>query len=300
MALMSEGPLPRRPPQARVLTDADLPQALALCALDPVASVLAATRIETALVLGLARTTGQVWGFPAEGPLEAVCWSGANLVPVVPPGVPEAIDAFANLARQRGRRCSSIVGPAEHVLGLWDRLESVWSRPRDVRREQPSMVIDSDPLVEPDEQVRYSTLADYPILLPACVQMFLEEVGYSPLAVAGGAYEDRVRSLVIDRHSMVRTSGSLPPGSGRVPGVMFKAELGAVTRQVAQVQGVWVAPSYRGRGLAATGMAAVVRATRRDVAPVVSLYVNSYNARALATYRRVGFEQVGSFATVLF
>lgn len=300
MALMSDGPLPRRPPQARVLTDADLADALAICALDPVASVLAATRIESAMVLGLSRTTGQVWGFPAEGPLEAVCWSGANLVPVVPPGAGEAVDAFANLARQRGRRCSSIVGPAPYVLALWDRLESVWSRPREVRHEQPSMVIESDPLVDPDEEVRYSTLEDYPVLLPACVQMFLEEVGYSPLAFAGSAYEDRVRSLVVDRHSMLRTTGAVPPGSARVPGVMFKAELGAVTREVAQVQGVWVAPPYRGRGVAAGGMAAVVRATRRDVAPVVSLYVNSYNTRALATYRKVGFEQVGTFATVLF
>ncbi|MEP7765221.1 GNAT family N-acetyltransferase [Sanguibacter sp. 25GB23B1] len=297
MALMTERLLPRRPPQARVLTDADLVQALALCALDPVASVLAATRIETAILLGLARTTGQVWGYPAEGPLEAVCWSGANLVPVVPDDVPDAIDAFANLARSRGRRCSSIVGQAGHVLALWDRLQDGWSRPRDVRTEQPSMVLDSDPLVEPDDAVRYSTLDDYPALLPACVEMFIEEVGYSPLAFAGSAYEDRVRSLVIDRHSLIRTTDAL---HGRARDVVFKAELGAVTRRVAQVQGVWVAPAYRGRGLAASGMAAVVRATRKDVAPVVSLYVNSYNTRALATYRRVGFEQVGTFATVLF
>jgi predicted GNAT family acetyltransferase len=73
-----------------------------------------------------------------------------------------------------------------------------------------------------------------------------------------------------------------------------------VAGRVAQVQGVWVEPAQRGRGLAAPGVAAVVRATRREVAPVVSLYVNSYNAPALATYRRVGFEQVGTFATVLF
>jgi predicted GNAT family acetyltransferase len=239
-----------------------------------------------------------VWGYPAEGPLEAVCWSGANLVPVVPGDLPEAVDAFASLARSHGRRCSSIVGPAHHVLALWDRLQEGWSRPRDVRRDQPSMVMDADPLVDPDTEVRYSTLDDYPVLLPACVQMFVEEVGYSPLAFAGSAYEDRVRSLVIDRHSLVRTTAGAPPARGR--DVVFKAELGAVTRRVAQVQGVWVAPAYRGRGIAAGGMAAVVRATRTDVAPVVSLYVNSYNARALATYRRVGFEQVGTFATVLF
>jgi predicted GNAT family acetyltransferase len=31
-----------------------------------------------------------------------------------------------------------------------------------------------------------------------------------------------------------------------------------------------------------------------------SLYVNSFNTAARATYRRVGFRQVGTYATVLF
>jgi predicted GNAT family acetyltransferase len=47
-------------------------------------------------------------------------------------------------------------------------------------------------------------------------------------------------------------------------------------------------------------MAAVVRATRRDIAPVVSLYVNSFNTAARKCYARVGFERHGTFATVLF
>jgi predicted GNAT family acetyltransferase len=47
-------------------------------------------------------------------------------------------------------------------------------------------------------------------------------------------------------------------------------------------------------------MAAVVAHTRHDVAPVVSLYANHYNERALAAYRAVGFRQVGTYATVLF
>ena len=61
-----------------------------------------------------------------------------------------------------------------------------------------------------------------------------------------------------------------------------------------------MSPRHRGQGLAAPGMAAVVNLVHTEYAPVASLYVNSYNTRALAVYHRVGFSQVGTFATVLF
>ncbi len=295
--------------RARVLLDADVPEALAVCAGDPVASTLAAARLVVAQRAGLHAAGGQAWGFPAAGPLEAVCWAGANLVPVVPRTLDAsradaAVTAFAELARHAGRRSSSVVGERDAVLALWDLLAPHWPSPREVRANQPSLAIDREPDVAPDPGVRRSVPAEVPIVLPACVAMFTEEVGYSPVEGGGRAYEERVRSLVLAGRSFVRTAGE-PEGA---PHVVFKAELGAVTPLVAQVQGVWVDPRYRGQGLAAPGMAAVVRLAREahgDGAaghspPVVSLYVNDYNARALATYRRVGFEQVGTYATVLF
>ena len=82
--------------------------------------------------------------------------------------------------------------------------------------------------------------------------------------------------------------------------MVFKAELAVVTRHTAQVQGVWVAPEWRGRGIATAAMAAVVRDALRRVAPSVSLYVNDYNRPPRRVYERCGFQQVGTFATVLF
>ena len=279
----------------RVLNDADLPAAALFCATMPVESVLAANRIEAVTRSGLSASGGQLWGYESAGKLKAVCWAGANLVPVVPAGLDEALDAFANLARAHGRRCSSIVGESDAALGLWARLADSWAKPREIRGNQPSLAIDADPLVEPDPFVRHSLPNEYHLILPACVQMFTEEVGYSPASGLNGPYETRVRSLIADDRSFVR----LVRGPGGVE-VAFKAELGAVAGRVAQVQGVWVAPALRGRKLSEAGMAAVVVMTRTDVAPIVSLYVNDYNTRALAAYYRVGFTQVGTFATVLF
>ncbi|WP_342770138.1 GNAT family N-acetyltransferase [Xylanimonas allomyrinae] len=111
-----------------------------------------------------------------------------------------------------------------------------------------------------------------------------------------------MRSLVTESRSYVRLAVRTGDPYARPTGPMveFKAELGAIAQGVAQVQGVWVDPAVRGRGLSEGGMAAVVVDARLRVAPVVSLYVNGYNERALRAYRRVGFEQVGTFATVLF
>jgi predicted GNAT family acetyltransferase len=82
--------------------------------------------------------------------------------------------------------------------------------------------------------------------------------------------------------------------------VVFKAEVAAASPYAAQVQGVYVDPSRRGEGLAAAGMAAVVRMALADIAPVVSLYVNDHNVAARRAYARVGFEQTALFTTVMF
>lgn len=290
----------RGAPTARVLGRADLTQALAICAVDAVASVLAAARLEIAVRSGFGVAAGQAWGFPDVGPLEAVCWAGANVVPVIPIADParraEAVAAFAAVARVHGRRSSSIVGEQWAALALWEQLSRYWPPARDVRADQPSMAIMTAPALPPDPTVRRSVPAELDLVLPACVHMFTEEVGYSPVSSGGSAYAERVRSLVEEGRSFVRL---VPDDAGR-PAVAFKAELGAVAGGVAQVQGVWVDPAFRGRGWSESGMAAVVTATRASIAPVVSLYVNAYNEKALAAYRRVGFEQVGTFATVLF
>lgn len=278
----------------RVLTTGDEAELLALCARDPVSNVFVAGRVET-LGCDPMRVGGQLWGYFSRGRMVSACWSGANLIPVQ--ATPEAADAFANRARRSGRRAVSIVGQAPAVHVMWDRLRSSWGPARDVRPDQPLMVIDGPPQVEPDPEVGLVTMNDFETVLPAAVAMFTEEVGYSPMGSDGGAaYRHRVSELVGGR----RTYASFTHSGPGVRRVLFKADLGAVSRRAAQVQGVWVDPDYRGRGLSTGGMAAVVYDCHRRGLSGVSLYVNAYNVRAIRAYEHVGFHQVGTFATVLF
>ena len=276
--------------EIRVLTLADMPAALQVAEQDPVANVFVLSRLRNG---GLVQSRGaaEVWGYSVDGVLRSLLYVGANVVPVQADAA--AVEAFAARAARSARRCSSIVGPAEAVLPLWERLALAWGPAREVRRGQPLMAIDApDPGIAPDPEVRPVSRAQLDLVMPACVAMFTEEVGVSPLGGDGGLlYRCRIAELVDSGRAFARIENGA---------VVFKAEIGAATPAVCQVQGVWVDPARRGRGLAAPGVAAVVTLARAGIAPTVSLYVNDFNAAALATYRRVGFRQVGTFASVLF
>ncbi|MET7872712.1 GNAT family N-acetyltransferase [Streptomyces cyaneofuscatus] len=274
----------------RVLEPSDLGAALAILESEPVANAFVTSRVQVA-GLDPWRLGGEMWGWYADGRLRSLCYAGANLVPIC--AGPEAVRAFADRARRAGRRCSSIVGPAEPAALLWRLLEPGWGPAREVRANQPLMVTESPSAdIAPDPLVRRIRKDETDILMPACVAMFTEEVGISPLAGDGGLlYQARVAELIGAGRSFARID------DGKV---VFKAEIGAATTQACQIQGVWVAPEHRGKGLSETGMAAVLRYALADVAPIVSLYVNDYNAPARKAYRRVGFRETGTFMSVLF
>lgn len=232
-----------------------------------------------------------LYGYEVAGTLESVCWVGAHVTPVM--AGPAAVAAYAELLTGQPRWASSIIGHADAVLALWRRLRPAWGPAREVRDNQPLLVTDAVPEVRADPHVRLARPSELDIYWPAAVAMYTEEVGVSPLADDGGdAHRARVAQLLQLGRSYARVV------DGRV---VFKADVAAVSRHTAQIQGVWVAPDWRGRGLGTAGMAAVVAdVLRRRIAPTVSLYVNHYNHVARRTYARCGFRQAGTLATVMF
>lgn len=236
------------------------------------------------------RADGRLFGYGPRRSPEALCWSGAHLTPVL--AGPSAVAAFADLLAGEHRVCSSIVGRADAVLELWQRLTPYWGKAREVRPDQPLLVADMPPALPADPGVRTAREDEIDLLFPASVAMYTEEVGGSPVADDDGrGYRARVAELIRARRAYVKIVGGE---------VVFKAETPVVTRHTAQIQGVWVAPQWRGRGLAAPALAAVMRHALRRLAPSVSLYVNGYNTPARRLYARCGFRDEGTYATVLF
>jgi predicted GNAT family acetyltransferase len=173
---------------------------------------------------------------------------------------------------------------------MWDRLERGWGPARDVRARQPLMALRSRPRCGVDPGVRRVRVDELDAYLVAAVDMFIGEVGIDPRAGDGGrGYRRRVASLIAAGRAFARFEHGQ---------VVFKAEIGSQSPAVGQIQGVWVHPEWRGRGLGTAGSAAVAAAVVGS-GRIASLYVNSYNTVARAAYARVGFREVGTFATVL-
>ena len=273
----------------RRLTERDRSSLESLLVRDPITHCFVTSRVEAGGVDAWL-AGGDFWGYLDDNDtVESALFIGANLVPIET--TPATRAAFADRLRSTGRRCSSMVGPVEEVLDLWRLIDSSWGPARDVRTNQPLLVCDAPPTFAIDPDVRLVRPTELDVLLPACIAMFTEEVGVSP--VTGGThalYRARIAELVQAKHSMARFDDE---------GIVFKAEIGAVSDEACQVQGVWVRPNLRGRGLAAPGMAAVVAYALEHVAPRVSLYVNDYNTAARKVYSAVGFRQHSTFATVL-
>lgn len=258
----------------------------ALLASDPIMNVFAAARINEHRRTG----AGQVWLHDQDGALVSACYAGANLVPVSADAC--AVEAFAAQARKSGRHCSSIVGPREAVLALWNFLAPVWSPSREVRAHQPVLATDRSPSVSPDPRLRLAQSSDFDALWPAAVAMYTEEVGVSPLLGDGGmSFRRRLTGMVAaGRVYLIEVAGE----------VIFKAEVGSVALGACQVQGVWTAPQWRGAGIGTAAMAAVTVQALAQIAPLVTLYVNDFNHAARAIYAKCGYTHSGDFATILF
>jgi predicted GNAT family acetyltransferase len=282
---MSAPPLFRLVDERRVSVVRDAAAVNRVIEGDPVGSCMVAARV-TDHGIDPTAIGGELWTRRSAD--ESLCYAGANLIPLR--GAPTDLHAFADKAMTAARRCSSIVGRAEFVLPMWQRLESAWGPARDVRESQPLLALAGPPVCAVDPAVRRVRADELDAYLVAAVDMFIGEVGIDPRQGDGGrGYRRRVAGLIAAGRAWARFEHGE---------VVFKAEIGSQSSAVSQIQGVWVRPDRRGRGLGTAGTAALAAGVVSG-GRIASLYVNSFNTVARASYAKVGFTQVGTFATVL-
>jgi predicted GNAT family acetyltransferase len=225
--------------------------------------------------------------------LRSVFQVGASLMPI---GTTEqARSDFVDLIGSQGRRCASIVGIRHEVAALWNLLEPKWGPARALRDRQYFLSLqraNAYAIGLPELEVRVATLADFEQLLPASIDMFTAELGVSPIQDGGDlAYRTRLASQIEGAQIFVGMHHEQ---------LVFKCEVGASSATAALLQGVWVANSLRNRGIASAALSEVIQQLFRIGHDSVCLYVNDFNAPALATYAKLGFRSEADYMTVLF
>lgn len=277
-----------------MLDDRSLAAVRAMLARDVAAHCVLSARLDAARSLKQRLLGGRVMTSEADalGELPSATYVGGTVMPcgVGPAARADAAAVGAWLAAQP-RACSSIVGDVGNVLSLWMEAERGWGEPRLLRDCQPLLATRTAPSAPPDPRVRAARPDELDLVVPAAAAMFAEELEASPFERDGGAgFRARLSALIDARRVLVR----IDDGE-----VLYKAEIGSVTADATQIQGVWVRPDLRGAGLGTAAMSATLMYALR-LAPLATLYVNDFNDVARRVYSRLGMSRVGTFATVLF
>jgi GNAT superfamily N-acetyltransferase len=250
-------------------------QVLAFCARDPIERVF----LEDVARRGLGRF-GAIGD--RDGPLEALCHVGANLVPSG-----DGCERFAELAINGNSRM--IIGESAAVGALWDAARDELPAPREDRPGQPVYAI-AEPPAPGGTGLRPALPADLERLVPACAAAHELELGIDPLARDVDGFRWRTLTQIDEGRSWLWLEDDV---------VLFKAECSAWTPHAAQVSQVWTDPEARGRGYAARGMRDLCRLLLAKV-PTVTLFVRRDNAPAISLYDAIGMRRVLEYRTVLF
>ena len=259
---------------------------------DEVLTFLAARPVHTVFISGFVRDNGlesplnrgTFFGFrDAQGNLEGVALIGH--VTLVEARTQAAIEAFARLA-QDCPFAHMILGEREKVRAFWTHFAQAGRTERRICRELlMEQQTSTEQVVEPFVGLRLATPDDLPVILPIYAEMVCEESGVNPLEVDPTGFEERwLRRIQQSRVWVSIDNGQL----------MFNAAIMSETPDVIYLEGIYVNPEDRGRGVGVRCLSQLSRDLLQR-ATSLCLLVNEQNQRARAFYERAGFTLSGYY-----
>lgn len=274
------------------LRPAHLPEALRWLQREPVLHVYL-----TALALrdSFGSPHDETWAARRGGEITALLHLGGRSGAVLPHGDDSAaLEQLARQARlQRGHLPARIqvIGPAAGVSAIVAELREDGLEPRLERRQVYMRLEGGDlPPIERLGELRPARPDDYALLHETGAALRLEELDEDPRVADPQGYGRRVEEECRDGYTWLWLEED---------GLRFRASISAATLDAAQVSGVYTPPDHRGRGYATRGLAELCgRLFERS--RNVCLFVNDFNAPALALYRRLGFRVIASWASAFY
>lgn len=199
----------------------------------------------------------------------------------------EALAGFARVAQGVGS-AHMIMGEQNTVERFWEHYSSVGQEQRRCSREvlfaQTAPVTTFPPVPE----LRAAALHDLSLIVPVHAAMAFAESGVNPLDVDSEGFSRRcARRIRQDRIWVWIADGKL----------IFKADVVSDTPEATYIEGIYVAPSERGRGYGSRCLAEVSRTLLQRTKAVV-LLVNDENLAAHRFFEKVGFRRQSLYETI--
>jgi ribosomal protein S18 acetylase RimI-like enzyme len=270
----------------------DVPEVLSFLEDDP---VLNAYLIALVLRDALARPHDTWWGARRDGRLTAILYVGAHSGAVLPAGddleAHRALGRAAFAERPAAPSRLQLIGPRDAVAALREHFPGPGASAR-LERSQVYLVLERPPgtsgMLAPE--LRTARREDYAYLYHAGADLRTEELLEDPRNVDPVAFARRVEEECRDGWTWILRDAR---------GLCFRAGVSALTSEAAQISGVYVPAPMRGQGIATRALGELcARLLQRS--RVVCLFVNDFNAPALALYRRLGFRHLAPWTSVFY
>jgi GNAT superfamily N-acetyltransferase len=267
------------------LTNEDHNEVLGFLAERPVQTVCLAGFIrDNGLVSPLNR--GTFYGCRnSEGRLEGVALIGhATLIEA---RTWRAMREFGLIA-QTHSRLHLIMGETTEVEQFWNYYADEGQDMRLACRELLFELKSSMQIREEMEGLRPATLADLDQILPIQAEMAEAESGVNPLKVDPAGFRSRcARRIEMGRVMVVEKDGRL----------IFKLDIQAETPDVIYLEGIWVDPSERSKGIGRKCLRQVTRDLLTRTKSICVL-VNEDNKKAHTFYRMCNFKMRGVYDSI--
>jgi len=221
----------------------------------------------------------------AHGRLEGVALIGHFTL--VEARTESALARFARLA-QDCPFAHMILGEQENVAAFWNYFAQAGRTQRRACREFLFEQQTATEQLEPLIGLRQATPHDLPLILPVCAEMVYQESEVNPLEVDPTGFENRWRRRIDQGRVWVWIE------NGRL---MFNADVMSETPDVIYLEGIYVDPEDRGRGLGVRCLSQLSRDLLQR-AKSLCLLVNEQNQRARAFYEKAGYTLCGYYDTI--
>lgn len=221
----------------------------------------------------------------AEGKLEGVALVG-HAVYIAAETAP-ALKTFARIA-QSEQNGHMILGEETLVGRFWEHYAPAGQAPRIFSRELLYELRWPVSAPEPVGDLRPATLEDLMLVMPVHAALAYEESGVNPIDVDLHGFRMRCARRIEHRRVWVLVEGG---------NLLFKADLASDTPECVYLEGVYVDPASRQKGL---GLRCLSQLSHEmlERAKCVSALVNEQNLAAQALFNKAGYKLRGRYDTV--